>query len=186
MTGLINLQPQTDLKAELLAIPAIDANGDLFAMEKMDVHRLGQFHLAVSVFVFCGDLLLIQQRAAGKYHCAGQWANTCCSHPHWGEALDNAAHRRLREELGLDLVLQRIGGVDYRAEVSDSLVEHERVAVYRADVASTDLALEPDTNEVSATRWASRKTLRAQARATPDVFAPWFRIYLERWEELGL
>jgi isopentenyl-diphosphate Delta-isomerase len=172
--------------ADLVSIPAIDAQGNLFAMDKMDVHRLGQFHLAISVFVFCGDLLLIQQRAAGKYHCAGQWANTCCSHPHWGEGLDAAAQRRLTEELGLTLPLTRIGGVDYRAEVSDSLVEHERVAVYRADVATTSLALSPDPAEVSATRWASRTDLRAEARTAPEQFAPWFRIYLERWEELGL
>jgi isopentenyl-diphosphate Delta-isomerase len=171
---------------DLASIPAIDSDGNLFAIDKMDAHRLGQFHLAVSVFVFCGDLVLIQKRAAGKYHCAGQWANTCCSHPHWGEDLDAAAHRRLGEELGISLPLTRIGGVDYRAEVSDTLVEHERVAVYRADVDSTDLALSLNPAEVSATRWASRQTLRAEARQTPEVFAPWFRIYLERWEELGL
>jgi isopentenyl-diphosphate Delta-isomerase len=174
------------LKADLVSIPAIDGQGNLFAMDKMDVHRLGQFHLAVSVFVFCGDHLLIQQRAPGKYHCAGQWANTCCSHPHWGESLDDAAHRRLGEELGLILPLARIGGVDYRAEVSDTLVEHERVAVYRADVASMDLALSLNPTEVSATRWATRDALRAEARADPARFAPWFAIYLERWAELGL
>jgi isopentenyl-diphosphate delta-isomerase len=82
--------------------------------------------------------------------------------------------------------LRRIGGVDYRAEVSDTLVEHERVAVYRADVATTDLMLSPDPAEVSDTRWATRAALRVEAREHPQRFAPWFRIYLERWKELGL
>lgn len=35
--------------------------------EKMEVHRKGLLHRAFSVFLFHGDRLLIQQRAAGKY-----------------------------------------------------------------------------------------------------------------------
>jgi hypothetical protein len=54
------------------AIPAIDADGSLYPIDKMAAHRLGQKHLAVSVFVFCGERLLIQKRAAGKYHCGGR------------------------------------------------------------------------------------------------------------------
>ncbi len=55
--------------------------------EKMDVHRRGLLHRAFSVFLFSGDRLLVQRRAAGKYHSAGLWANTCCSHPRPGQAL---------------------------------------------------------------------------------------------------
>ena len=42
----------------------------------------------------------MQQRADGKYHSGGLWANTCCSHPRWNESLDDCAHRRQFEELG--------------------------------------------------------------------------------------
>ena len=68
--------------------------------EKMDVHRKGLLHRAFSVFLFDGDRLLIQQRAAGKYHSAGLWANTCCSHPRVGETLQEAAAKRLLLECG--------------------------------------------------------------------------------------
>ena len=40
--------------------------------------------------------------------------------------------------------------------------------------------------EVDATRWASPDTLREEAMIWPERFAPWFRIYLARWDELGL
>ena len=59
--------------------------GDLVALDKLEAHQRGLLHKAVSVFVLCGDDLLIQQRALGKYHTPGLWANTCCTHPHWGE-----------------------------------------------------------------------------------------------------
>ncbi|MEY3405494.1 MAG: hypothetical protein RL161_924, partial [Bacteroidota bacterium] len=47
-------------------------------MEKMEAHRLGLLHRAVSVFLFNsrGELML-QRRAATKYHSAGLWTNTC-------------------------------------------------------------------------------------------------------------
>ncbi len=45
-------------------IPAIASDGSLYPIEKMQAHLDGQLHLAVSVFVFDGDLLLIQKRAS--------------------------------------------------------------------------------------------------------------------------
>jgi isopentenyl-diphosphate delta-isomerase len=74
-----------------IIIPAIADDGTLFPIEKMEAHRIAQQHLAISVFVFSGTKLLIQQRAKGKYHCPGRWANTCCSHPHWQESVEDAA-----------------------------------------------------------------------------------------------
>ena len=44
---------------ESIYIPAIAGDGSLFPIEKMQAHLDGQLHLAVSVFVFDGDLLLI-------------------------------------------------------------------------------------------------------------------------------
>jgi len=76
-------------------------NGVLTPVGKLEAHQRGLRHKAVSVFVLCGDDLLIQRRAMGKYHTPGLWANTCCTHPHWGEAPEACAQRRLRQELGV-------------------------------------------------------------------------------------
>jgi isopentenyl-diphosphate Delta-isomerase len=70
--------------------------------------------------------VLIQQRALGKYHTPGLWANTCCTHPHWGEDLA-CARRRLREELGITGWRWPAGQVEYRADVGGGLTEHEVV-----------------------------------------------------------
>jgi isopentenyldiphosphate isomerase len=46
-----------------IIIPAVAGDGSLYPVEKMDAHVRGLLHLAVSVFVFDGDELLIQRRA---------------------------------------------------------------------------------------------------------------------------
>jgi isopentenyl-diphosphate delta-isomerase len=173
------------LQDPAILIPALAADGSRFPIEKMEAHRRGVRHLAVSVFVFSGDALLIQRRAAGKYHSPEVWANSCCSHPHWGETLDEAAHRRLREELGVSLPLERTAVIDYEADVGGGLRECERVHVYRGVADHRGLAVAPDPEEVAEVRWAAPAALRLAVRAQPEDFAPWFRIYLERWRELG-
>lgn len=161
-------------------IPAIAGDGSLYPIEKLEAHRLGIRHLAVSVFLVSGGKLLVQRRAAGKYHCGGLWANTVCSHPHWNEPPADAARRRLREELGIaDVDLVFSGELSYRAEVGGGLVENEHVHLYYGSVAASGVVPDPDAAEVSETRWATPAQLRAEAALVPESLAPWFRIYLE-------
>ncbi len=176
----------TDHTEDMLPIPAIGPDGQLFAAPKLEVHQTGQQHLAVSVFVFCGDELLLQQRAPGKYHSGGKWANTCCTHPHWGESPADCARRRLEEEVGLVTDLGPRGVVDYRADVGDGLIENERVHVFQGTVAQKPARLEFDRGEVSALRWVSLDTLRREVGDNPSAFTAWLAIYLDRWSELAL
>ena len=152
--------------------------GQLTPVEKLAVHRQGLRHKAVSVFVTSEQGILIQQRALGKYHTPGLWANTCCTHPLWGEADAACAERRLAEELGIaGLELRAAGGVEYRAEVGGGMVEHEVVALFRAH-APADLAMTLNPAEAMAARWISLPALQAEIAATPERFTPWLRIYL--------
>ncbi|MBI1186146.1 MAG: NUDIX domain-containing protein [Alphaproteobacteria bacterium] len=167
-------------------ISAIGADGALYPIEKMRAHRMGVRHLAVSVFVTAGDLLLLQRRADGKYHCGGLWANTCCSHPDFGEPIAASARRRLREELGIDLALTAGAVIDYEADVTDGLRECERVHVFYADAGAESLPLDPDPDEVAETRWRPLAAIRRDAALRPEAYAPWFLIYLARWDELGV
>lgn len=169
-----------------IIIPAIAGDGSLFPIEKMEAHRTAQQHLAISVFVFSGTRLLIQQRAHGKYHCPGLWANTCCSHPNWDEAVEDAAQRRLNEELGINVPLRQCATIEYRADVGGGLVENERVSVFAgfAEEASLGIAMNPD--EVAATRWVEVGELGALLENERDTLCPWFSIYIGRWDELNL
>src|SRR5258705_9255778 len=95
-------------------------------MEKMEAHQKGLLHRAFSVFIFNekGQMLL-QQRAATKYHSGGKWSNACCSHPRPGEELEAAAKRRLREELGIGTTLKKIFEFSYKVEFENGLTENE-------------------------------------------------------------
>ena len=153
-------------------------NGRLMQVEKLEVHQRGLRHKAVSVFVMRGREVLLQRRALGKYHTPGLWANTCCTHPRWGESDLACAARRLQEELGISgLALQRSGGIEYRADVGGGLIEHEVVEVFSAQ-APAHLTPQPDPDEVMQTRWITLQALEAEVQATPEKFTPWLRIYL--------
>lgn len=154
--------------------------GALQPVEKLEAHLRGLRHKAVSVFVTCGDQVLIQRRALGKYHTPGLWANTCCTHPRWDEAAADCARRRLAEELGISgLDLRAVGQVEYRAEVGGGMVEHEVVDIFRAE-ATPDLPMALNPAEVMAARWVDLASLRAEIAADPAAFTPWLRIYLDQ------
>lgn len=153
-------------------------DGRLAPVDKLEVHRLGLRHPAVSVFLLDGDRTLIQRRALGKYHTPGLWANACCTHPRWGEEPAGCALRRLREELGIHgRDLRWRDRLEYRAAVGDGLVEHEVVELFTAE-ADARSALAPDPSEVMEVRWIGLDTLRGEVAETPEAFTPWLRIYL--------
>ena len=153
-------------------------DGALRPMDKLAVHRAGLKHPAVSVFVISGGALLLQQRALEKYHSAGLWANTCCTHPHWGEDPALCAARRLREELGMTgLALEHRGQIEYRADVGGGMTEHEVVDLYVAET-GTRPPLHRNPAEVMATRWLTADTLRHEIAEAPERFTPWLRIYM--------
>lgn len=156
-------------------------DGVLQPVDKLEVHLRGLRHKAVSVFVVWGEQVLIQRRALGKYHTPGLWANSCCTHPLWGEPVAVCAARRLEEELGITgLPLEAAGEVEYRADVGGGMVEHEVVSLFRAE-ASVDLTLALNPDEVMAARWVGLAGLRDEIAQAPDAFTPWLRIYLERY-----
>ena len=162
-----------------IMIPAW-VDGTLCPVEKLDVHKRGLKHKAVSVFVFCGTELLIQQRALGKYHSPGLWANTCCTHPDWDEAPADCATRRLSDELGMSGVdLTYVEQLEYRADVGNDMIEHEVVDCFIARCA-TRPTVTPNPDEVMDVRWVEIDTLRDQARLQPEEFTKWFQIYLAK------
>ncbi|NNE70718.1 MAG: isopentenyl-diphosphate Delta-isomerase [Rhodothermales bacterium] len=147
-------------------------------MGKLEVHERGLLHRAFSVFVFNdrGELML-QRRAESKYHSGGLWSNTCCSHPQPGEIVQNAAHRRLWEEMRLECDIQPHFTFVYRAELDRGLVEHEYDHVF---VGRTDRTPDPDPAEVADWRWTPVDVIRRELEERPGDFTSWFRICFDR------
>ncbi len=162
-------------------IPAWE-DGVLKSVEKLEVHKRGLRHKAVSVFVMCEGRLLIQRRAMEKYHTPGLWANTCCTHPHWGEEAATCAARRLTEEVGFTVPLEYRDQIEYRADVFGGLIEHEVVDVFIADLPERPV-VDPNPSEVMDTAWLTLPELTKQIAARPERFTPWLRIYLDEHSE---
>lgn len=170
------------LSAEEMIPAWID--GVLVPVGKLEVHQRGLRHMAVSVFVTDGQRVLIQQRAAGKYHTPLLWANTCCTHPRWGETAADCAARRLSEELGITgLTPVYVGQVEYRADVGGGLIEHEVVEMFRAE-ATPDMTIAPDADEVAAVRWVDLDRLETELGQRPEAFTPWLRIYMAEHRDI--
>ena len=162
-----------------------ESDRELGVGEKLEVHRAGALHRAFSVFVFDGrGRLLLQKRAAEKYHSAGLWSNTACGHPRPGEATRDAARRRLREEMGIDCELRRAFGFLYRAEFDNRLVEHEYDHVF---VGRFDGVPAPDASEVEAWRWLSVRQLRWELKGRPEEYSYWLSVVLnlKEWKLLN-
>ncbi len=164
------------------AVILVDANDTpLGTAPKLDAHRRGLKHRAVSALVRnSSGLLLLQRRAAGKYHSAGLWTNACCSHPRPGESAAAAVRRRLFEEMGVDCPLEPLFTASYRATVSNDLVEDEIVHVF---VGLHDGAIAPDPAEVSAWKWISFSDLVADQQARPEAYTVWFLHYVRAYGE---
>ncbi len=148
---------------------------------KMEAHEKGLLHRAFSIFIFNskGELLL-QQRAATKYHGALLWSNTCCSHPYINESVESAAARRLKEELGFTTSLKKIFCFIYRAEVENGLIEHEYDHVFAGEFEG-DIFFNPD--EVRAYKYRSIKEIKESFQKQPANFTSWFRIVFPRIEK---
>lgn len=157
---------------------------ELGSEEKLAAHRRGLLHRALSVFVFdVAGRLLLQQRAVAKYHSGGLWTNTCCSHPRPGESVTDAAHRRLREEMGFDCELQPAFTFLYRAPFADGLAEHEldHVLLGRFD---GEPAANPD--EVADWAWVEPRRLEQALAQDPARYTVWLPLALAELRRRGL
>lgn len=151
---------------------------EIGTMEKLAAHREGALHRAISVFIFDEqDRLLLQQRAAHKYHSANLWTNTCCSHPLPKENTMDAAHRRLREEMGMEASLSFAFSFQYHAVFSNGLTEHELDHVF---IGHCNQPPVPNPMEVADFRWLSLSDIRHDVLTHPDGYTAWFKLIYQR------
>jgi isopentenyl-diphosphate Delta-isomerase len=149
---------------------------------KINAHRgAGLLHRAFSVFLFdTPDIVLLQKRSATKPLWPLFWTNSCCSHPRKGEAYEEAAHRRINEELGVGADLHLLYQFQYSASFNDTKSERELCSVF---IGHLDKATQvhANANEVADWTWAHRNDIDCQIRDYPERFTPWF---LMEWNHL--
>ena len=149
-------------------------------MEKMQAHENGILHRAFSVFLYNskGEMPL-QKRAAEKYHSPNQWTNACCSHPRMEETYEQAAKRRIKEELGIDCELEEKFWFIYKADVGQNLWEHELDHVF---VGNYEGEFNLNKEEVAEVRYISLENLNIELENNSENFTEWFKIILEEYK----
>ena len=170
---------QTDIKIKNQnkqeQVILVDENDNpIGLMEKMAAHDGPHLHRAFSVFLFNskGEMLL-QQRAASKYHSPLLWTNTCCSHPRQGESVIEAATRRLQEEMGMQCELEEKFTFIYQAKVGNGLTEHEFDHVL---IGTCDDIPQINPEEVESYKYLSTSDIKQQLSEHPEQFTEWFKI----------
>jgi isopentenyl-diphosphate delta-isomerase len=143
-------------------------------MPKMEAHEKGVLHRAFSVFTFNkkGELML-QQRAAHKYHSPLLWTNTCCSHQRNGETNLEAGKRRLQEEMGFTAELKEVFSFIYKAPFDNGLTEHELDYVL---VGYFDDNPNINKEEVEDYKWMLLEDVKSDIDKNPSIYTEWFKI----------
>lgn len=155
-----------------------EQDNQLGTMEKLQAHVEAKLHRAISVFIFNSNKeLLLQKRAANKYHSASLWTNTCCSHPKPNENTANAAKRRLKEEMGIDCNLQAAFNFTYLAKLENDITEHEFDHVF---FGFTDDIPTLNLEEASNYKYLSLDEIKNQLEKNPEQFTVWFTLIFER------
>jgi isopentenyl-diphosphate delta-isomerase len=151
-----------------------ESDNPVGTMGKMEVHERALLHRAFSIFIFNhqGEMLL-QKRAAEKYHSPGLWTNACCSHPSPDVPTAEAALTRLQEEMGFKTPLTKVFDFIYKASFDNGLTEHEFDHVY---VGHYDGKIAPDPMEVSDYCYKSVDEIQRILLTNPAEFTVWFQI----------
>lgn len=148
-------------------------------MEKLEAHKKALLHRAVSVFIFnTKGQLLLQKRSLDKYHSPGLWTNTACTHPRPDENAENAANRRLHEEMGIKMVtLTKLFHFVYKEPLDNDLTEHEFDHVF---IGISDALPILNPAEVCDFAYVDTTDLLAQIGANPENYTVWFKQIIEQ------
>jgi len=149
-------------------------DNQLGLMPKMEAHEKAVLHRAFSVFIFNDEgELMLQQRAAHKYHSPLLWTNTCCSHQRDGESNIEAGKRRLIEEMGFKTNLKEIFSFVYKAPFDNGLTEHELDHVMIGNFNGVP-KINPD--EVASFKWMTLEAVKKDIELQPNIYTAWFKI----------
>jgi len=159
------------MKEEVILVNERDL--ELGTMEKMETHLKGKLHRAISVFIFNSNgKMLLQRRALKKYHTAGLWSNSACSHPRINEKPIDSAERRVFEEMGLNVNLKFIFKFLYKAKLDNNLIENELDHIF---IGISDEKPNINLKEVCDYKYISEYELNLLIEKECQSFTPWFK-----------
>ena len=156
-----------------------DKDEQIGLMPKLEAHEKALLHRAFSVFILNSkNEIMLQQRAAEKYHSPLLWTNTCCSHQREGETNIEAGTRRLFEEMGFKAELKELFHFIYKAPFDNGLTEHEydhvMIGYYNENP-------EINSEEVENWKWMAIEDVKKDMQQNPGIYTVWFKIIFDEF-----
>ena len=161
---------------EILEI--VDCNNRVIGTAgRSEIHKQHFMHRSVHVFLFnsAGELFL-QKRAQTKDEFPGYYDSSAAGHVNPGESYHQAAERELKEELGIEVPLNKIAKLPASQENG-----WEFVAFYSA-VADDAVMLNHD--EIEEGRFYSLREIREFLISSGDKFTPSFKTLFEIYQSI--
>jgi len=158
----------------------VNTNDEIIGvMNKLEAHEKAILHRAFSVFILNNNNeIMLQQRAAHKYHSPLLWTNTCCSHQRLGENNIEAGTRRLFEEMGFQTPLKELFHFIYKAPFDNGLTEHELDHVL---IGYYNNEPKINTEEVADWKWMTIENIKIDMQENPDAYTAWFKIIFDEF-----
>jgi len=156
---------------ELILVDSED--NEIGCAEKESCHIIPtKLHRAFSIFILnYENEMLIHKRSGLKNTWPGFWTNACCSHPRKGESIEDAAKRRLMEELGfacpVDYIFKFQYKADYDERYGENEIDHVFMGIYGGPI-------KPDKDEIDEWRFLPIEALIRDVEKQPHLYTPWF------------
>jgi 16S rRNA (adenine1518-N6/adenine1519-N6)-dimethyltransferase len=141
---------------------------------RSEVHVNNSLHRAVHLWIFNsrGELFL-QKRSPWKLNHPDQWCSSAAGHVDTGETYEVAAHREMREEIGVDCPLVKFWKVGATEETGHEFVEY-LVGLHEGPFTFA-------TGEVETGAFFPVEQIRRWVERTPEDFTPLFKMAASRF-----
>ncbi len=173
LLGRDGQHPEVDPPEEIFDV-VDESDAVIDARPRHEVHVNKLLHRAVHIWLFnrAGELFL-QKRSPWKQNHPDLWCSSTAGHVDAGESYEEAAHRELMEEIGVDSPLTKIWKIEASAETGYEFLE---VFVGRSE---GPFLFAP--GEVETGSFFPVEQIRHWMERTPEEFTPLFRMIATRF-----
>ncbi len=148
-------------------------NNVLGTSPKLATHnKKTPLHRGFSIFIFNNKgQVLLQKRSKKKKTWPSFWSNSCCGHPKLNESNIDAAKRRVKFELGLEVnkIYEILPNFSYKVE-EDEIVENEICPVL---IGFSIQKPNINKDEVENIKWINWNEFIIDIRENPEKYSPW-------------
>ena len=156
----------------------IDENGKELGIkkERFKVHRDGDWHKGVHIWIIAGNKILVQKRAPTKDTFPNVFDISCAGHVESGDNYDKTAIKELKEELGITVSTNELVFLEKRKFITkDSprkVINNEIINIYFLNFTGNMKDITLQKEEVSEIRVFEIEELKKLLKNKPSLFTP--------------